>query len=263
MPSFSPCTTAFLPRRRICWRRKTSSCSGNAVERLLRDEVLRLQRRLYTLYYISKGRHRRLGRRKDRGGHPRIPGSTTALRKPAWPDEATQRALFSATRHRQEHQVQAGGEHQRPARLCLRPQLLRRIRVGRYIHLFNRPGRQHADGHLTTSTEPLNRWQYFQKFKCWAQYSFRITGDIWFHSCSTARRTRAPCATALSPPLGRKASHGCVRLRVEDAQWDLMRTATRHHRGRAVKKRALGTVAPERFHVRLRTAGFVEPAVRL
>ena len=44
-------------------------------------------------------------------------------------DEATQRALYSADRHRQEHQVQAGGEHRRPARVRLRPQLLRRIRV--------------------------------------------------------------------------------------------------------------------------------------
>ena len=74
-------------------------------------------------------------------------------------------------------------------------------------------------GIYTTSTEPLNRWQYFQKFKCWAQYSFRITGNIWFHSVLYSARDTSTLRYGSVSALGHKASHGCVRLRVEDAKW--------------------------------------------
>ena len=74
-------------------------------------------------------------------------------------------------------------------------------------------------GIYTTSTEPLNRWQYFQKFKCWAQYSFRITGNIWFHSVLYSAPDTSTLRYGSVAALGGKASHGCVRLKVEDAKW--------------------------------------------
>ena len=84
------------------------------------DEVLRLQRRLYTLYYISKGViDGSIGAKTEAA--IREFQANNRLEETGVADEATQRALFLRHRHRQEHQVQAGGEHQRPARLCLRP----------------------------------------------------------------------------------------------------------------------------------------------
>ena len=134
-------------------------------------------------------------------------------------DEATQRALFSATAiaKNTKYKLVVSINDQRV-----------------YVYGLNSFGEYELDdtficstglgdstptGIYTTSTEPLNRWQYFQKFKCWAQYSFRITGDIWFHSVLySAPNTRSLRYGSVSA-LGRKASHGCVRLRVEDAQW--------------------------------------------
>lgn len=70
-----------------------------------------------------------------------------------------------------------------------------------------------------TSTRPLNRWHYFQKFKCWAQYSYQIEGDILFHSVLYSEQDTRTLRTGSVYALGGKASHGCVRLRVEDAKW--------------------------------------------
>ncbi len=46
---------------------------------------------------------------------------------------------------------------------------------------------------------------YIAKFQCTVHYATRITGSILFHSSDE--------------PLGAPASHGCVRLKIENAQW--------------------------------------------
>ena len=92
------------------------------------DEVLRLQRRLYTLYYVTKGILD-----GDYGAKTEWPSANsrppTAWRRPAWPMRRRSAPLLCGRRG-QEHQVQIGGAYQRPARLRLRPELLRRIRAG-------------------------------------------------------------------------------------------------------------------------------------
>ena len=182
------------------------------------DEVLRLQRRLYTLYYISKGViDGSVGAKTEAA--IREFQANNRLEETGVADEATQRALFSATAiaKNTKYKLVVSINDQRV-----------------YVYGLNSFGEYELDdtficstglgdstptGIYTTSTEPLNRWQYFQKFKCWAQYSFRITGDIWFHSVLySAPNTRSLRYGSVSA-LGRKASHGCVRLRVEDAQW--------------------------------------------
>ena len=63
------------------------------------------------------------------------------------------------------------------------------------------------------------RWYYFQKFKCWAQYAYRIDGPILFHSVLYSEKDESTLRKGSVYALGSRASHGCVRLKVEDAKW--------------------------------------------
>ena len=73
-------------------------------------------------------------------------------------------------------------------------------------------------GTFKSTTGPGARWHYFKKFKCWAQYAYYIQGDILFHSVLYNEKN-GPVTQSSVNNLGRKASHGCVRLSVEDAKW--------------------------------------------
>lgn len=73
-------------------------------------------------------------------------------------------------------------------------------------------------GTFQGGTGPGARWHYFKKFKCWAQYAYYIDGDIMFHSVLYNQKGGAVTQSSVNN-LGRKASHGCVRLSVEDAKW--------------------------------------------
>ena len=69
----------------------------------------------------------------------------------------------------------------------------------------------------TSSTE-RKEWYYFSKFKCYAKYATRITGGILFHSTLFTAAKKGPTSSS-TRALGSKASHGCVRLRVNDAKF--------------------------------------------
>jgi len=73
-------------------------------------------------------------------------------------------------------------------------------------------------GTFQNGTGPGARWHYFKKFDCWAQYAYYIDGDIMFHSVLYNQKN-GPVTQSSVNNLGRKASHGCVRLSVEDAKW--------------------------------------------
>ena len=73
-------------------------------------------------------------------------------------------------------------------------------------------------GTFQSTTGPGARWHYFKKYKCWAQYAYYIEGDIMFHSVLYNEKD-GPVTRSSVNNLGRKASHGCVRLSVEDAKW--------------------------------------------
>ena len=73
-------------------------------------------------------------------------------------------------------------------------------------------------GTFQSGTGPGARWYYFKKFDCWAQYAYYIEGDILFHSVLYNEKGGAVTQSSVNN-LGRKASHGCVRLSVEDAKW--------------------------------------------
>lgn len=60
-------------------------------------------------------------------------------------------------------------------------------------------------------------WYWFKEFECYAKWATRIIGGILFHSTTYSRGKVAYEGPIQS--LGRPASHGCVRLKVEDALW--------------------------------------------
>ena len=70
-----------------------------------------------------------------------------------------------------------------------------------------------------TNTGPGARWHYFKKWECWAQYAYYIDGDIMFHSVLYSDDDERTLNKGSVNNLGRRASHGCVRLKVEDAKW--------------------------------------------
>ena len=62
-------------------------------------------------------------------------------------------------------------------------------------------------------------WYYFTEYEIWAKYATRIHNRILFHSILFAGKGSGTPTWASNHSLGSKASHGCVRLRVEDAKW--------------------------------------------
>ena len=73
-----------------------------------------------------------------------------------------------------------------------------------------------------TGTFPLrekHRWKALMG-DVWGQYASRIVGGILFHSVYYYENGNpATLATAQYNKLGKAASHGCIRLTVEDAKW--------------------------------------------
>ncbi len=66
---------------------------------------------------------------------------------------------------------------------------------------------------------PAGRWYYFKKYNCWAQYAYRISGPYLFHSVIYSRKDASSLQGGSVSRLGSRASHGCVRLSVEDVKW--------------------------------------------
>ena len=180
-------------------------------------ETARVQRRLHTLYYLS---------RFDIDG---IYGVTTrdaialfqeknGLEATGIADEETQRALFSAD--------PVGDWTHYKLEISLDDQYV-------YVYELNADGAyEQIDAFICstglgsstprgifTQTQPLDRWHYFTKFECWAQYAYQIEGDILFHSVLYSERDTSTLRVNSVYALGSKASHGCVRLQVEDAKW--------------------------------------------
>lgn len=75
-------------------------------------------------------------------------------------------------------------------------------------------------GVYTDTVRKGERWHYFKSFGCWAQYAIHIdpTGDIMFHSVIFNKRGGRPTSGSVSA-LGRRASHGCIRLAVDNVKW--------------------------------------------
>ena len=185
------------------------------------DEVTRVQRRLYQLKYLpivdgafgpSTERSLLYFQRKN------------GLIQSAVADEATQRVLFSGDAIESEEFVS-------PYKLVVD---VSDQRV--YIYQWNgssfgtcikemicSTGMKGASTETPLGTFQMDgptgtgEWYWFSSYKCYAKWASRIVGGILFHSVIYSKG-KVLNKTSVRK-LGKRASHGCIRLTVEDAQW--------------------------------------------
>ena len=62
-------------------------------------------------------------------------------------------------------------------------------------------------------------WYAIPTYDCYVQYVTRIIGGYLFHSLPYAEEDESTLDTEAAALLGTPASHGCIRLRPEDAEW--------------------------------------------
>ena len=185
------------------------------------DEVRRVQRRLYQLKYLpivdgafgpSTERSLLYFQRKN------------GLNQTAVADEATQRLLFSSDAVESEefvcpYKLVVDVSEQRvyvyqwngsSFGACIKEMI---CSTGKKGPSTETPlGTFQMDGPTGTG-----EWYWFSTYKCYAKWASRIVGGILFHSVVYSKN-KVLNQTSVRK-LGRRASHGCVRLTVEDAQW--------------------------------------------
>lgn len=61
-------------------------------------------------------------------------------------------------------------------------------------------------------------WYWMENSRVWVRYAFVIEGGYFFHSVLYPTKDGEPTSTSVRN-LGTRASHGCIRLSVEDAEW--------------------------------------------
>ena len=181
------------------------------------SEALRIQRRLHTLYYLSRdGVDGRFGS----GSREALSQFQAAngLEATGVADEDTQNLLFSdsAVAKPLKYRLEVSIARQRVEAYALGEDGAYR-QVQSFI----------CSTGLNNSTPrgifldgfPVNRWHYFSKYYCWAQYSYEIEGNYMFHSVLYSSNDESTLKTSSVYNLGGPASHGCIRLEVEAAQW--------------------------------------------
>ena len=189
------------------------------IPNILTDEatILRVQRRLHTLFYLSKDYvdglegERTVEALKDfqaENGLTVTGTANVATRALLFSDEAARKPLpyrvdVSIDDQRvYVYELGENGEYEQTQTFICSTGLGNSTPRGVYLDGF-----------------PVNRWHHFSKFDCWAQYSYVIEGDIMFHSVLYSEDDPETLRESSYYALGQKASHGCVRLKVSDARW--------------------------------------------
>lgn len=183
------------------------------------DEVLRVQRRLHQLKYLAlvdgsfgATTERALLYFQKKNG----------LSQSAVADEATQRLLFSESAVKAEEYVNlyklvvdisdqrvyvyqwTGSDYT----TC----------VGEMICSTGTKGNETPLGtYQAAGATGTGEWYWFKDFNCYAKWGYRIIGGILFHSVIYSKG-KVLNKTSVKK-LGRPASHGCIRLKVEHAKW--------------------------------------------
>ena len=180
-------------------------------------EAARIQRRLHSLYYLSKydidgmfGENSAAAIREFQ--------ASNGLPETGEPDSRTLDLLFSSKAKAKPYpyrvevsiadqtvtifRLNANGEYEQARQFICSTGLNNTTPRGVFLDGF-----------------PVNRWHYFQKFDCWAQYSFEVEGGIMFHSVIYSGNSESTLRKSSVYALGSPASHGCIRLQVKDAKW--------------------------------------------
>lgn len=185
------------------------------------EEVFRVQRRLHQLKYLAvvDGAYGDATERAMLYFQKKNGLSQTAVA-----DEATQRALFSESAVESEEFVNAY-------------KLVVDVSDQRvYVYQWNGTDYNTCVGEMICSTglkgksteTPLGtyqaagptgtgEWYWFKQYQCYAKWGYRIIGGILFHSVIYSKG-KVLNKTSVKK-LGRRASHGCIRLKVEHAKW--------------------------------------------
>ena len=180
-------------------------------------EIQRVQNRLYSLFYLPKTGIDGMFGRESRNALKEFQ-ATNGLPETGAPDEATKNVLFSeaATAKPYPFRIEVSIDRQvvevYQQNVLGAYDLVQTFTCSTGLH-DTTPRGVFLDGH------PLNRWHFFKKFNCWAQYSFEIEGDILFHSVIYSSNNEKTLRRGSLSALGNPASHGCVRLQVDDAKW--------------------------------------------
>ena len=75
--------------------------------------------------------------------------------------------------------------------------------------------------YMPPKEEELEReyWYYFGYYSCYAHYATRIYKGVLFHSLPCSQKSDATVSKSAVAELGNPASHGCIRLRWQDAEF--------------------------------------------
>ena len=182
-------------------------------------EVLRLQRRLYDLNYLAVA-DSSFGENTERA--LLYFQKKNGLTPTAVADEATQRLLYSEAAVEAEEYVNAYKYI-----IDVSDQRV-------YVYQWNGSNYDNLVGEMICSTGKKNtptplgtyqaagptgtgEWYYFDTYTCYAKWATRIVGGILFHSVVYSKG-KVLNKTSVRK-LGKRASHGCIRLKVEHAKW--------------------------------------------
>ena len=79
----------------------------------------------------------------------------------------------------------------------------------------------HGTFYLPPKQEEQEReyWYYFSYYDCYAHYATRIFLGILFHSIPYSEQDESTISLKAISEFGEKASHGCLRLRWQDAEF--------------------------------------------
>jgi len=184
------------------------------------EDVKRIQRKLYDANYLPGGVDGQFG--NDTFLAVKYFQRLNGLKETGIADEQTQLLLFS-----DEHKIAEKPIYRYKVEISISKQKV-------YVYEWNYGSYSKLVKTMTCTTGttetptplgtfkmggPCGRWYFFKKFDCWAQYASRIVGGILFHSVIYSEKDVSTLRQSTVNALGTRASHGCVRLSVENAEW--------------------------------------------
>ena len=184
--------------------------------------VRRLQSRLNSLNYIYKGVDGAFG--KTTRDALIAFQKENALPTTGIADKNTQMMLFSLSAKRSEKPLH---EYKVIVDISEQRVYVYQWKNGDYSKLVKKmkcstgaSGTPTPTGNYSETVRRGEKWHYFKDFGCWAQNAIHIdpTGNIMFHSVIYNKRGGRPTSGSVSA-LGRRASHGCIRLAVDNSKW--------------------------------------------
>ena len=183
------------------------------------SDVKRVQTRLVALGYMAAGNDGYFGE------HSKVAlkyfQKLNGLDETGWLDEATVKKLFSGNAVASDKYVSMY-----KAMVSVKDQ---RVYIYQWtgedytalVHTFKcSTGAKATPTILGTYQAPgrNGEWYWMEDSDVWVKYAFVIDGGYFFHSVLFRDKEGGPTKNSVNA-LGTRASHGCIRLAVEDAEW--------------------------------------------